>query len=95
LVRRRWATLALLVVVLTATACSAPDVPGVDGEEGDRLTAADIAGPMERDGSLDLETAQDTFDRTYAKAIDVAERFDTEVVDAATESNPMSCRRGR
>jgi hypothetical protein len=74
--------------VLTATACSASDVPGVEGEEGDRVTAADIAGPMERDGSLDLETAQDTFDRTYAKAIDVAERFDAEVVDAATDQQP-------
>ena len=84
---QRW-LLAVITLALVTSACSASELGGPSAPQEQGATAADIGGPMRRDGTLHLDTADDTFDQTYAKAIAVAERFGAEVVDASTDQQP-------
>jgi hypothetical protein len=86
---RRWWMLTVVAVALVTSACSASEITGDTAPQEDQgSTAADIGGPMRRDGTLHLDTADDSFDQTYAKAIAVADRFGAEVVDAVTNQRP-------
>lgn len=85
--RRRW-VLIMVALALTTGACSASELGGEAPPREQGATAADIGGPMYRDGEVHIDTADDPFHRTYAAAIEVADRFGAEVIDAVTDQQP-------
>lgn len=89
--------LAVVMLMLITTACSAADsltaeeeapADGATAADVGGATAADVGGPLHRTGTLRLETAHDTFNQTYAEAIAVADRFGAEIVHAVTDQQP-------
>jgi hypothetical protein len=102
---RWWMVLALLVLGAAACSSGTMErtsgqdrsrgverdaAPGPVVEEPESGSAADVDGPLERDGRMRLLTESDGFADTYARVIEAAERVGARVIEASSASRGAS-----